>query len=114
MRISDGSSYVCSSDLVLFGEPLRGALGEITQDHVGAGAAEAQQRFEHRLAFIEPAVVDRALQHRILAADLVRGRDRKRVAEGKSVSVRVDSGGRSLIKKQNNEKKRKNTLNSTK
>src|SRR3546814_10615697 len=52
---------------------LRGALGEITQDHVGAGAAEAQQRFEHRLAFIEPAVVDRALQHRILAADLVRG-----------------------------------------
>src|SRR3546814_1634287 len=73
MRISDGSSYVCSSDLVLFGEPLRGALGEITQDHVGASAAEAQQRFEHRLAFIEPAVADRALQHRILAADLVRG-----------------------------------------
>src|SRR3546814_6907166 len=54
---------------------LRGALGEITQDHVGAGAAEAQQRFEHRLAFIEPAVVDRALQHRILAADLVRSEE---------------------------------------
>src|SRR3546814_15272516 len=33
-----------------------------------------------------------------------RGRDRKRVVEGKSVSVRVDLGGRRRIKK-NNEKK---------
>src|SRR3546814_6561440 len=35
-------------------------------------------------------------------------RDRKSVVEGKSVSVRVDLGGRRIIKKKNNEKKRDN------
>src|SRR3546814_12139901 len=44
--------------------------------------------------------VERILQQSRLAALL--GRDRKSAVEGKSVSVRVDLGGRRFIKKKNN------------
>src|SRR3546814_13106003 len=49
-----------------------------------------------RLAFAEAA---RADPRRLPAARLEIARDRKSVVEGKSVSVRVDLGGRRIIKK---------------
>src|SRR3546814_16758681 len=87
MRISDWSSDVCSSDLRL-----------------------AQLRGLRRDLLIKGNdVIDRALDRafEILAADLehaprrnaVGDQDRKSVVSGKSVSVRVDLGGRRIIKK---------------
>src|SRR3546814_20213345 len=89
MRISDWSSDVCSSDLA------RG----------GGRACRTHDFVTHRIDrthVINDTVgeVDRQLlaarQHILYA--FVR-RDRKSVVEGKSVSVRVDLGGRRIIKK---------------
>src|SRR3546814_17705206 len=78
MRISDWSSDVCSSDLP------------------GAGAAAAGDG--ERQAAVAPGPRLRAsagLGHR-RSGD---AGDRKSVVSGKSVSVRVDLGGRRIIKK---------------
>src|SRR3546814_16932642 len=82
MRISDWSSDVCSSDLLL---PDRAD---------GRGGAAHQ-------AAVRPALCrgggDRRRADDALCA--VRRQDRKSVVSGKSVSVRVDLGGRRIIKK---------------
>src|SRR3546814_11200770 len=94
MRISDWSSDVCSSDLevvgVLAGEGDGGEdlRPEDRQQHVAAiEDVEAGQRQHHERGRGDP--VRRALQH--VEAD------RKSVVWGKSVSVRVDLGGRRII-----------------
>src|SRR3546814_12561161 len=80
MRISDWSSDVCSSDL----------------DHVvAAKAAFGSCRW----------LVDTLCPRFGIESTVVDGRDRKRVVSGKSVSVRVDLGGRRIIKQ------KKHTLN---
>src|SRR3546814_1336824 len=86
MRISDWSSDVCSSDLddvrlVLaqdgIARPSR-SIGEFADDGVRpSGRRDARGVLRHE-------------------------RDRKSVVSGKSVSVRVDLGGRSIIKKKKN------------
>src|SRR3546814_15475797 len=99
MRISDWSSDVCSSDLF-------GLHEEVTAENCGAIA---------NLGFIiggkSVAVVDtgttrqegEALRAAVaVATDRPISQDRKSVVEGKSGSVRVDLGGRRLIKKKNN------------
>src|SRR3546814_3175349 len=82
MRISDWSSDVCSSDLFelrLFGNMrVDGAISA----HPSAsepGRESVGERVRRRLAH--------------------RAADRKSVVEGKSVSVRVDLGGRSILNK---------------
>src|SRR3546814_19823179 len=70
MRISDCSSDVCSSDLVLLAEELFASGCRFLISMTSAGQLVA-----------------------------VRPPDRKSVGEGKSVSVRVDLGGRRIIKK---------------
>src|SRR3546814_14716100 len=114
MRISDWSSDVCSSDLpverrhLVLHEP--GALVQDPVHHVGLGVAEPLQRgqlaergdaVEH-----EPDVVEGrgVVSH---GADTTGG-DRKSVVEGKSVSVRVDLGGRRILKKKKNTKNLRN------
>src|SRR3546814_16425199 len=81
MRISDWSSDVCSSDLddLLLARVERVRL---------AGGIEQHGRILD--------AVDRQLVLR-----LHRRTDRKSVVSGKSVSVRVDLGGRRIIKKTN-------------
>src|SRR3546814_20514939 len=93
MRISDWSSDVCSSDL--------------------RARAAAGSQAPHRLRAGKRAALRRALRARVLrtgrpparsarradAAPRARIPDRKRVVKGKSVSVRVDLGGRRIIKK---------------
>src|SRR3546814_14055642 len=92
MRISDWSSDVCSSDLeqcgpdkkyrtlvALAGEP--GADGEARHE-----LRQHHRQIEHPHEHPQPPRVDAFA-------------DRKSVAEGKSVSVRVDLGGRRIIKK---------------
>src|SRR3546814_21105315 len=105
MRISDWSSDVCSADL-----PCR-SLGAAPRPGCGAAlpAARAPRPADRHLAAAVPRLVgDRAGRcggqpRSIMAAlSLLRRRrrpDRKSVVEGKSVSVRVDVGGRRIIKK---------------
>src|SRR3546814_19759929 len=91
MRISDWSSDVCSSDL---------GLGL----KIGAETFERQRvkqrRISHRPA-PRPARRASPRARRLRPWHWLRP-DRKSVVEGKSVSVRVDLGGRRFIKKKNN------------
>src|SRR3546814_13948499 len=128
MRISDWSSDVCSSDLLL---PLRAdalAVGFergklVLEDHLAVVKQASDQR---RLAVIDRAAGDEAQQRLLLmlreiSVDILGNEgvgdvdgvghqnypscfffsilDRKSVVSGKSVSVRVDLGGRRIIKK---------------
>src|SRR3546814_12382309 len=109
MRISDWSSDVCSSDLI----------PDACQCYrLAAGGGGRQMRgFESRrfqrntfgtvllLAqgedVLHPIVIGRSAGHDpAQGIALPKRADRKSVVEGKSVSVRVDLGGRRLIKKQ--------------
>src|SRR3546814_17113171 len=95
MRISDWSSDVCSSDLIIFCEtiehvaPLAHALKFIGKDTpiIGMIGLYDDRSDDFYLKQLEG----------YLMSDHVL--DRKRVVGGKSVSVRVDLGGRRLLKK---------------
>src|SRR3546814_15519833 len=85
MRISDWSSDVCSSDLIA----VRGDLLRLLRQH----AVQRARQFE--AAEIEGL----AAAHVDLAGDSALDHvDRKSVVSGKSVSVRVDLGGRRIMK----------------
>src|SRR3546814_14716772 len=98
MRISDWSSDVCSSDLLLFvmlvgvpGLPPAHALMD-RSDVLGAEFGQRRGRNGQHHAGIP---IEAGLQD----LDGHARRDRKSVVEGKSVSVRVDLGGRRILKK---------------
>src|SRR3546814_13097029 len=108
MRISDWSSDVCSSDLAGVRGLLRGLHGNPRnlfrpRDRPGRGSDAARDTdgacanyHQHRFGAVDA--------RRTTGADAVEpGRcdraDRKSVVSGKSVSVRVDLGGRRIIKK---------------
>src|SRR3546814_12404867 len=103
-RISEWSSDVCSTDLArehrLTGVRLRDVVDQL---HHVDGLADAGAAEQADLA----ALGERAQQIDDLDAGFQQlGRpDRKSVVSGKSVSVRVDLGGRRIINKKN----RKNT-----
>src|SRR3546814_20794547 len=117
MRISDWSSDVCSSDLFNSTHGARKGLADTALKTANSGyltrrlvdvaqdciITEVDCGTERGLTVrevVEGAEVIATLGERIL--------DRKSVVSGKSVSVRVDLGGRRLIKK------KKHTLNNTK
>src|SRR3546814_12470911 len=94
MRISDWSSDVCSSDL----NPPRPTAPRHPGQHAWRGSA-----MSHRPAGVGLRhIPGRAVAYMVAAVAL----DRKSVVSGKSVSVRVDLGGRRIIQK-------KNTMRST-
>src|SRR3546814_19150414 len=95
MRISDWSSDVCSSDL----ETRAWTIVRGTKAPQAAGVIHTD--FER--GFIRAFTIgyDDYIQFK--------GEDRKSVVEGKSVSVRVDLGGRRSIKKKNKKNKDVNT-----
>src|SRR3546814_14786950 len=117
--ISDWSSDVCSSDLRctgLFGEAdflPRRALGQqrahqlvvecvaglVALEGADAGVAGQVQVADRVEDLVAPELVAVAQAGVVEHAELVQDADRKSVVEGKSVSVRVDLGGRRLIKK---------------
>src|SRR3546814_18605767 len=93
MRISDWSSDVCSSDLTAH----VGKADIVEQDHhdVRAGGLRAGR-------LLRRAGRRRQYPHRQRGGGAARtGQARKSVVSGKSVSVRVDLGGRRIIKKKN-------------
>src|SRR3546814_15736583 len=95
MRISDWSSDVCSSDLQFpelgiraGADPEFGELARVRDTHLRARGGDIG---------VSDAPV--AVVHERLPGQRPPPRDRKSVVEGKSVSVRVDLGGRRHIKK---------------
>src|SRR3546814_12200178 len=100
MRISDWSSDVCSSDLMA-------ATSDPVPNHISLPDVPGWTRVDYRPSYPwKPhfAGADHELLGRYrngggLEADLAI--DRKSVVSGKSVSVRVDLGGRRIIKKKN-------------
>src|SRR3546814_12780957 len=91
MRISDWSSDVCSSDLRSCLRSQHG-LRTIVRRRRMANCARVGCRFQ---------ASDDGVDHR---AGLARvAQDRKSVVSGKRVSVRVDLGGRRILKKTNRE-----------
>src|SRR3546814_14654620 len=109
MRISDWSSDVCSSDLGSFLLGCGGALANLILDAVD----ERVRGFHDFLSAKGRGNPRRDDAHRCGGADHLRGvraspwlktsfyssLDRRRVVSGKSVSVRVELGGRRIIKK---------------
>src|SRR3546814_11436485 len=90
MRISDWSSDVCSSDLVA--ARTRAILRRLLGIAENADARTGWQVRLLRTAGGKPEAGQDENRERQLG-------DRKSVVEGKSVSVRVDLGGRRIIKK---------------
>src|SRR3546814_11746939 len=106
MRISDWSSDVCSSDLDVrtlatykdAGGWLDGKPAIVTRK-VGRGS------ITYVGAWLEPdamATLAASLLADAKVGPIVADADRKRVVEGKSVSGRVDLGGRGIIQKTKN------------
>src|SRR3546814_15369772 len=96
MRISDWRSDVCSSDLPRKSAPIRtnecqsyGATCRIRDLHLVGPTA----------LFLRGLGGDRRAGSIVAREDLLPREDRKSVVTGKSVSVRVDLGGRRIIKK---------------
>src|SRR3546814_11931204 len=83
MRISDWSSDVCSSDLAFdFGMALPQRLARLPRDQISERILLAAHDIGEAARSLHPEGQ----------------RDRKSVVKGKSVSVRVDLGGRRSIK----------------
>src|SRR3546814_12075325 len=99
MHISDWSSDVCSSDLI--GTAVGGMHGAGLPRHrsrpLSAAATTA-------VTSDTPARAHRGIESAgflPMASPMTKKPDRKSVVEGRSVSVRVDLGGRRTIKKKN-------------
>src|SRR3546814_21187726 len=101
MRISDWSSDVCSSDLT----PVPYWRSRVSP---GRSATSASRVPVRRLNRVDLPTLGRPTRTRVGSLSLVMGRlsvkrvqqerDRKSVGSGKSVSVRVDLGGRRILK----------------
>src|SRR3546814_17720775 len=114
MRISDWSSDVCSSDLAELVDLLDGACFCASDDREADSwdtqhdrfLLDAQEMATRLLLGDEAALLERL--RAVLAYRphwfVPEGSDRKSVVWGKSVSVRVDLGGRRIFKKKNNKK----------
>src|SRR3546814_11774915 len=101
MRISDWSSDVCSSDLTMI------ALYPASRVSSSFFTLVARSRSSRTSASSAPRSMLNAWRE---SADTWL-EDRKSVVEGKSVSVRVDLGGRRIIKKKNKILNNNNTYN---
>src|SRR3546814_11558141 len=109
MRISDWSSDVCSSDLGRDEALLRLHIGRDRPEQrwlLLIGTVGAAEPLDRSIGF--PACFEQIMD----AAALVRG-DRKSVVSGKSVSVRVDLGGRRIIQKKKKSHHNRQNLTNT-
>src|SRR3546814_15005394 len=111
MRISDWSSDVCSSDLehriLAAVEAGRDAVAPLLGSNEAGARVKAVAAINHGLELNggQEAAARLILRssHRTIAIQGFAGADRKSVVSGKSVSGRVDLGGRRIIKKKKNE-----------
>src|SRR3546814_15001141 len=108
MRISDWSSDVCSSDLRVMAVAADGdrfGTGEsVITASLPLQVRPSPPRFANfGVAFELPVVVHNGSDEPTTAAVVLEAGERKSVRLGKSVSVRVDIGGRRIIHKTNKE-----------
>src|SRR3546814_16320596 len=102
MRISDWSSDVCSSDLGIFGLSYDAEVTPFTEGDTLTGGTSGATGTIVR-------AIDNGATGVIWLRDVTgtfEDKDRKSVEKGMSVSVRVDLGGRSIIKKRTYRTKR--------
>src|SRR3546814_15216616 len=100
MRISDWSSDVCSSDL-----PRQCAAS-------GPGGRRQHRRHYRAVRSARHPASRRGLRRALhRSQSLLAVTDRKSVVSGKSVSVRVDLGGRRIIKKKKKQTTKKTCTN---
>src|SRR3546814_20207569 len=104
MRISDWSSDVCSSDLIADGSDILGACDSAKARHANTVVVQREVANTGEVGRRKNTCASRS-QIRNRYRRSARMIDRKRVVTGKRVSVRVDLGGRRIIKK--------NTCNNT-
>src|SRR3546814_19241117 len=113
MRISDWSSDVCSSDLHIEGiggvAPVCCGIGQGTDYLLHVPECPGPTMVKDQRDRLRPLTrLPDEMNGKPVNCDAVMGelvdRDRKSVVEGKSVSVRVDLGGRRTIKKKINKK----------
>src|SRR3546814_19871141 len=113
MRISDWSSDVCSSDLFVAHDPQR-AIVPAQRRAVGGRGDDANLKLARQIAEfgVKAGRLTQQLGPGARVADFVGGGarilvggnvDRRSVVSGKSVSGRVDLGGRRNIKKKTKE-----------
>src|SRR3546814_15636235 len=95
MRISDWSSDVCSSDLPNLQPKYLGS----PQSPVGIQRKRRRGLLQHPATDLAGTLRSGISQRRRTRQDFRAFLDRKSVVSGKSVSVRVDLGGRRIIKK---------------
>src|SRR3546814_16732986 len=105
MRISDWSSDVCSSDLIFAAlqecwRALRIFMARFLSGCVAVPICDSRPP----LLWGELIIILRSLQETRIFTMLTTSADRKSVVSGKSVSVRVDLGGRRIIKKKKKHK----------
>src|SRR3546814_20078827 len=106
MRISDWSSDVCSSDLVTCSDP-PSSIRTLQAVHANIGSKASSgshkarnESLRHRLSALWSAVSIKAGRLYGCPAQIAGPFiDRTSVVSGKSVSVRVDLGGRRILKK---------------
>src|SRR3546814_17817149 len=93
MRISDWSSNVCSSDLLICAMATRAALMDD-----GSRSVEYRHKLSHAGAGrrLGAFVRQRPLARHVAPQRHAKA-DRKSVVQGTSVSVRVDNGGRRIV-----------------
>src|SRR3546814_14885846 len=104
MRISDWSSDVCSSDLYC----------QDPTDWQGVVIRWDEKSEFYQNSSFPNRMIDSVFTRQANRAQTVYGRSEER-REGKSVSVRVDRGGRRIIKKKNKRESVKNIeINTTK
>src|SRR3546814_21111418 len=105
MRISDWSSDVCSSDLLnrraVAAHLAHHAFAEREEIVLEREDDEGGREDQHPGGGHAEPVPERNPAHHQGAGD-EHQQDRKSVVSGKSVSVRVDLGGRRILKKKNN------------
>src|SRR3546814_12046834 len=99
MRISDWSSDVCSSDLKNRRSQLRRPRVQIQKLLRRSIATLATPSMPGRITACRSPASSASTRKRFWPSTLEV--DRKSVVEGKSVSVRVDLGGRRILKKKN-------------
>src|SRR3546814_2310192 len=99
MRISDWSSDVCSSDLHRHAELAAQLVDQLLQVALFLRVQAGGRLVQHQQARLGDHAA-RDLQPPLVPVGQV---DRESVVEGKSVAVRVDLGGRRIIKKKKKE-----------
>src|SRR3546814_13500772 len=99
MRISDWSSYVCSSDLADAAPGKLDIKGGVQVVEVEGPAAAAGLAVGDIIVTVNNVDITGPDQYAKVVSGLDKSRERKRVVHGKSVSVRVDPGGSGNIKR---------------